>query len=207
MESTLPVLRLFLADARPLAGLEDEILPLLTPQRRQAVSAATLPEDRLHAAAAGLLLHSVLGVTFDDALSKNNWGKPCLAGGPGFNLSHGGHYAALALFTQDVGVDIEPLRDPPHVVPTRFLTSEELEWYQATPSEERFCHLWTRLESALKADGRGFSFTDRSFSVVESGTPWYLETLTHDGHVLSCAAAIPFTVQLTVVDTQTLLAP
>jgi len=204
----LPVLQLYMADIRPLAQREEQAISLLPARRREMAQAISLSEDRLLSAAAGLLLRAVLGITSDDALCTGTWGKPFLPGGPCFSLSHGGHYAVLAVFPFEVGVDIEPLRQPPRVLPVRFLTSQERNWYESEPSGERFYHLWTRLESALKTDGRGLSMAEnRSFSVLESGAPWYLETFTHDGHIISCAASRPFTVDLTVLDPDTLLMP
>ena len=203
-----PVLRLFAADIRPLAACEQEALALLPPTRQQKALARALPEDRLHSIAAGLLLRTVLGLRSDDALCKNQWGKPFLPDGPHFSLSHGGQYALLAVFSDEVGADLELPRTPPHAIPVKFLTPSELAWYEERPSEERFCQLWTRLESALKADGRGLTFAKkRTFSVTEQGAPWYFETFTHDGHILSCAAAYPFTVEFTVIDPETLLKP
>ena len=190
-------MELYLADVRPLVGREGEVLPLLTPRRRAAVE-STKPElDRLHAMGAGLLLRRVLGVTADEHLRCNEFGKWELTrGGVHFNLSHGGHFAALAVFHAPVGVDIEPVREKVAVIPRRFLLADELAWLEEEVTPERFAHLWTRLESALKADGRGFGLEKREFSVLEGTHPWHIETIAHEGHVISCAAGEPFEVRV-----------
>lgn len=200
-----PIIRVWLADIRPLADRTEQCIPLLPPGRRKTAQNLSQRDDRLHSIAAGLLLRGILGVSDDERLHIGKHGKPALKDGPCFSLSHAGNYAALAVFQSDVGVDIEPLRTPPHVVPNRFLTAEELAWYQLEPTEARFCELWTRLESALKVNGQGLTEKDRSFSVVESGSPWFLETVHYDDHVISCAAGEPFSVELTVVATEELL--
>lgn len=187
-------IELWLADIRELVGREDACLPLLTPKRRTQAQAIKPERERLHCIAAGLLLRRVLGITADEGLVQDPFGKRYLAGnGPCFNLSHGGNYAVLALAGRAVGVDIEPVGEKlPIAIPRRYLLPDELAWLEEAPSPQRFAHLWTRLESALKADGRGFGLERREFSVLSSGKPWYLETILYDGHCISCALDGPF---------------
>lgn len=198
---------LWLADLRELAEREERALFLLPDARRAAAERYRRREDRLHCAAAGLLLRRVLGVDSDEKLRRNGYGKPELAfGGPCFNLSHGGNYAVLAVFHRPVGVDVEPVGERmPAVLPRRALLSEELTWLEEEPTPERFAALWTRLESALKADGRGLALEKREFSVVDSGRPWHLTTFSWDGHMISCAAGEEFDIKLTRVPAEQLL--
>ena len=186
--------RIYIADTRQLLGREAEASPLLTPQRRADAEKIKPFNDRLHSIAAGLLLGRVLGVTSDADLKKGEQGKPELAGeGPCFNLSHGGNYAVLAVSDYPVGVDVEPIGEKiPIAIPRRFLRPDELAWLEEDLSPIRFAQLWTRLESALKADGRGFAMDCRDFSVLESGNPWYLETVQYKEHCISCALSAPF---------------
>ena len=138
------------------------------------------------------LLRRALGVSPEE-LRRGEHGKPELPGGVKISLSHhSGRYAVLAVSDTEVGVDMEPVTDRKPIIPRRFLLPDELEWLGEAPSPERFARLWTRLEAALKADGRGFDLGNRQFSVLEEGRPWYIQTLSHDGHVISCAAAEPF---------------
>lgn len=190
-------IELWLADIRELAGREREALPLLTAERRTQAQTVKPERDRLRSIAAGLLLRAVLDVTSDEQLTQDGFGKRRLTGaGPCFNLSHGGDYAVLAVSRGTVGVDIEPVGERlPISIPRRYLRPDELAWLEAEPTAERFAHLWTRLESALKADGRGFAMEKREFSVLNSGKPWYLETILHDGHCISCASDAPFEIK------------
>ena len=200
-------IKLFLADIRQLVGHECDALPLLTPNRRATAERTKPEQDRLHCIAAGLLLHHVLGVTADEKLTQNRFGRPELTGeGPCFNLSHGGNFAVLALSDSPVGVDIEPVGEKmPIAIPRRYLQPDELAWLEMEQTPERFAWLWTRLESALKADGRGFGMEQRSFSVMQNGDPWYLETFLHDGHCISCALGEPFEFEVNTVSAEDLL--
>lgn len=198
-------IQLFLADARALAGREAECLSLLPPSRRKK-AAAFRPEDaRLLCCAAGLLLRRVLGVTRDEDLAIGPLGKPSLArGGEAFSLSHAGHYAALAVSGQTVGVDVEPIR-PPAALPHKVFTATELDWLSSHTRPEEFCLLWTRLESALKAEGCGLAGERRTFSLLEPGAPWYWESICHDGHWITCAARSPAELRFTVLSAADLL--
>ena len=200
-------IQLYFADIQQLKRYEAAALPLLTSERRAEAERIKPEQERLHCIVAGLLLRHVLGVTSDGQLRRNEYGRPELAGeGPCFNLSHGGGRVVLAVCSVPVGVDIEPVGEKlPIAIPRRFLRPDELAWLGEKPTPERFVWLWTRLESALKADGRGFGLEQRNFSVLESGQPWYLETLLRDGHYVSCAAGEPFEVELEELQVNDLL--
>lgn len=201
----MSVVRLFLADARALAGREAESLPLLTQRRREEAAAFRDEGARLLHCAAGLLLRRVLDVARDDDLAIGPMGKPSLErGGVEFNLSHAGHYAVLAVSRETVGVDVEPVR-PPHVLPRKVFTQAELDWLAAHPGPRDFCLLWTRLESALKAEGRGLAAQCRAFSLLEPGTPWYWESLDFDGHLFTCCTQSPPVLRCAVLSAADLL--
>lgn len=200
-------IQLYLTDIRQLKPYEQVALNLLTPERRAEAERIKPEQERLHCIAAGLLLRHVLGVTADSQLRRNEYGRPELAGeGDCFNLSHGGNWVVLAVCSAPVGVDIEPIGEKlPIAIPRRFLQPDELAWLEEDTTPERFAWLWTRLESVLKADGRGFGLEQRNFSVLDSGKPWYLHTFPHNGHVVSCAAGEPFEVELETLQVADLL--
>ena len=127
---------------------------------------------------------------------RGQHGKPELPEGPQISLSHhSGRFAVLAVSDVPVGVDIEPVTDRKPIIPRRFLLPDELEWLGETPSPERFARLWTRLEAALKADGRGFDLEHREFSVLDEGSPWCFRTVEYEGHIITCAAGEDFEIQ------------
>lgn len=197
--------QLFLADARELAAKEAESLSLLTAKRRAEAVSFRVEGARLLCCAAGLLLRKVLGVTQDKELTFGPLGKPSLAcGGVEFSLSHAGHYAALAVSSQNVGIDVEPIK-PPSVLPRKMFTKAELDWLAAHPEGESFCLLWTRLESALKAEGCGLAVECRAFSLLEPGDPWYWESMILDGHLFTCSAQSPVELQPVVLSAGDLL--
>lgn len=95
---------------------------------------------------------------------QNEWGKPSIAGGPHFNLSHSDDQAMLVVDSEsEIGIDLETgtllltLDEMQHVLSpeeviysqTRHLTAAEL------------LRLWVRKESVLKALGKGVAYDPR----------------------------------------------
>lgn len=186
---------LWLIHLSVLHGKEEAAAALLPEDRRGKLEQLRVAEDRLGSLAAGLLLRRVLGVCEDGKLCENDHGKPFLPDGPHFNLSHGGDLAVLAVSDLPVGVDVEQSDVLPAVMPKRAFAREEWTYFEEEPTAERFWFLWTRLESTLKADGRGFALEKRDFSVTQDGKPWYLYTSVCHGHTISCAMSEPFEVE------------
>lgn len=98
-------------------------------------------------------------------------GKPWLPGGPRFNLSHSGGWAALAV-TQaplDLGLDIEAFRPVEPGVAHRFFAPGENTSLAALPSRDwaaGFFRCWTRKEAVVKAVGDGLSIPLNAFDVT-----------------------------------------
>ncbi len=197
--------KLYLADSDELKNCQQACLSKLTAKRRKEAEAFLEEKDRLLHCAAGLLLRTVLHVTQDSDLRYGEYDKPELTNGSTrFSLSHSGHYAVLAVCDRQVGVDIEPVLKP-QILPRKVLTGEEMDWLEEHPEAEDFCLLWTRLESALKAEGCGLALEKRAFSLLEEGNPWYWETMTHDGHTITCAGEEPLVVQVHCLSAEELL--
>lgn len=107
------------------------------------------------------LLSACTGTAPQDlAFTTNEWGKPALACGPHFNLSHSGNKILIALSaTGPVGIDIEQIKPaPPYEIAPEAFTPEERNLLTDTPPQHRaeiFYQLWTRKEALVKAIGRG----------------------------------------------------
>ena len=197
--------KLYLAESWQLKSCQEECLSALTEKRRTEAESFVKEEHRLLHCAAGLLLRCILGVREDADLRYGEYGKPELVDGDvHFSLSHAGHYAVLAVGDVPIGVDIEPV-EKPQILPRKMLHEEELGWLANNQSAEDFCLLWTRLESALKADGCGLALEKREFSLLENAKPWHWETQVYDDHMITCAAECPITVQIHILTAEQLL--
>lgn len=100
-------------------------------------------------------------------------GKPQLAGSSGwhFNKSHSLDCVVVATGANEMGVDIEKIRNARMNVASRYFTSLEQEWLNETKSPEildqRFYQIWTAKEAYLKFLGTGISYGLQKFNVIK----------------------------------------
>ncbi|MBI1220618.1 MAG: 4'-phosphopantetheinyl transferase superfamily protein [Rhodobacteraceae bacterium] len=125
--------------------------------------------------AAHVRLRQILGgyVGCDPAalvFTESGNGKPELAQGPAFNLSHSGGWAALAVTPAPrLGVDIEAHRTVEPEVAERFFSRAEqhdLAPLAGVAWRDAFFRCWTRKEAFVKAVGAGLSLPLDSFDVT-----------------------------------------
>lgn len=106
-------------------------------------------------------------------------GKPVLADGPAFNLSHAGGWAALAVAPDapdlSLGIDIEAIRPiNPAVATKAFSQAEQAELQHLLPADwmRGFFNGWTRKEAVIKATGDGLGLNLQSFDIsLTPGAP------------------------------------
>ncbi|WP_433654897.1 4'-phosphopantetheinyl transferase family protein [Nocardia sp. CA-128927] len=110
--------------------------------------------------AARVILGGYLGVPPQQLRWRvGRWGKPMIAGGLCFSLSHSGNRALLAVTGgREVGVDVERRRDDFQAVrfAARYFPPDERELVRnAERDGDRGCfaRLWTRKEACVKAAG------------------------------------------------------
>lgn len=174
-----------------MAGTE-----LLSPQRRMRLARYRRAEDRARCLVAGLLLRMALGES-NASLQENAQGKPYLAQGPHFNLSHSGEYVILGISEHEIGVDVERVAPFDDRVARRCYTGAELAWLYAQKDPRAFYRLWTAKESIMKSTGLGFSLPPEGFCVLPmeegwhtaAGGRWFLQWRELPGHVLCTACA------------------
>ena len=199
--------RIYLIDIRTLQSDYARFFSLLTPRRKKDVQGFRKEEDRLHSMAAGLLLKCVLKAS-DDSLRHTPEGKPFVEDSVRFSLSHGGNYAALAVMDSEVGVDVEPIaqmkQDGFRMIAKRVFSPDEIAWMNGADEKKNFFILWTKKESILKADGRGFLLEPCSFSVL-SGCKWITEHIEFDNHIIAIASEKPFSIETHVLSVQEVL--
>lgn len=169
----------------------EQHLSLLIPRYRKKASTKAPERSRLGEFAAGLLLADVLGIDQDTDLIIGPEGKPELASGTlHISISHDDGMAVLATSDAAIGVDIEEIpaaytkltRDALRGV----LSPDGIAAVEASSNVPlAFASAWTRVESIVKADGRGFAFNVRGGNLPEG---WQCTHRVVDGHAISCAA-------------------
>lgn len=112
----------------------------------------------------------------------NKYGKPYLKDYPDihFNISHSGHYVAVAFDNEPVGIDVEMLKKTdgkntkPINIAKRFFAPDEIDYILSAASplqQKRFFEIWTKKEALIKREGIGLSKPLHSFSVLDC-TNW-----------------------------------
>lgn len=147
--------------------------------------------------------------------ASNAHGKPALAPAASdrrveFNLTHSEDLALLAVAQEDIGIDVEYLRDSCDWdrLADRVFTAQEWSQLERPDDEEDKSHrcyaLWTAKEAYIKARGLGMSLPLRKFSVplpntnhvagpvidtgVGDGRAWYIRGIpTLPGYVAALA--------------------
>ncbi len=113
-------------------------------------------------------------------------GKPWVAGGPHFNLSHSGDLALIALCPDaPVGVDLErihALRNPDGLA-RRMCSQRELAWAQGHGDlDHALLRLWVRKEAVAKAEGGGIATALSGLDILDplvraGGASWFVHDL------------------------------
>jgi len=187
-------LHLMWLDGAP-ADWEDH-LALVAPRYRAKAQGKAPARSRLGEFGAGLLLASVLGVRSDEGIHLGPEGKPALAApGPHFNISHDDGLVALAVGEGSLGVDLEEVPDtygePQNAALRYVLSPDQLSQVEGDGDPAlAFALAWTRVESVLKADGRGLAYPVRGGHLPPGFHTWAQELAAPGGqrHVVSISA-------------------
>lgn len=143
-----------------------ELVEGLYEQRKEAVERLKNKKAACVSIMAGYLLIEAVkeayGMNKDDIrVLKTEFGKPYLENCSDFkyNISHSGDYVAIAYGKEDVGIDIEQIREMDLKVANRFFHNDEIEYITRTNKEQnkRFFEIWTGKEAYLKYTGQGIN--------------------------------------------------
>lgn len=155
------MLRIYHASTLPVLGRKGgEDLSLY---RREKLARITSPQAYAESLGAELLLLAALrelGLPVRKPLeiACGDEGKPALAGGPEFSLSHSGGRVLCALSDRPVGADVQQLRPYAPALARRFFTAEEAAWLEAQQERDlAFALLWSLKESYVKFLGGGIA--------------------------------------------------
>lgn len=204
------MLRIYHASALPLLGQKGG--EGLSQYRKEKLARITAPKAYALSLGAELLLMAALkelnGPMPPLEITCGEAGKPALAGGPEFSLSHSRERVLCALSDEPVGADLQQLRPYNPALVRRFFSKEEAAWLEEQQEQDlAFSLLWSLKESYVKFLGSGIAETHLdSFTVrvLPDGRAWIdgssvkLWYAVCGGYVMavcSCADAAPETVK------------
>ena len=129
------------------------LLPLVSAQRRETALRYKHVFGQWTSLKSWLML-SELGVAGE--WKYNEYGKPFVAEGPEFSLSHCKHGIAVAVNEKPIGIDIESIRAADKALIERTMNArEQAQIAAAERPEVVFIRLWTQKEAYLKYLGTG----------------------------------------------------
>lgn len=193
-------------DAEYLEKNFDWVINMLYPARREAVLKFKNKKAAYVSMTAGLLLQEVvkdvLGLLAEEiVIGKNEHGKPFIQGHEEFkyNISHSGNMVMLAYSKQEVGADIEELRNKDIKVAKRCFNKSEYDYVLGKGQDdndavtERFFRVWTMKEAYLKYSGKGISVPLDSFlldmeNLCVEGEPYKFYTKRLDNYTMAICA-------------------
>jgi len=149
----------------------DNVMPLLSEQRREKVRQLGSVQSKKASAAAYLLLRTALkevyGINKACLFTYTVKGKPMLKDHPliWFSISHSHNIAACVVSDHEVGVDVQKITKVSDKVARRVLTDDEYDVFKSTSEPDiYFCEVWTVKESFLKKTGQGIAAELRDIS-------------------------------------------
>ncbi|WHE06162.1 4'-phosphopantetheinyl transferase superfamily protein [Thermoanaerobacterium thermosaccharolyticum] len=149
-----------------------KLLEAVSEEKRCRVKKIRKYDDALRTLLAEAMLRVTLIKEFglknsDIVFYKNEFGKPFLKGkNIFFSISHSREWASIAVDCDNLGVDIEKIRDINLNVAKRFFSMEECnDMMKKDDKIDYFFTLWTLKESYVKALGKGLYVPLKSFTV------------------------------------------
>ncbi len=169
---------------------------LLPAERQEKIVRYRFEEDKLTSAVAGLLIGAVTGFR---ELIFNEHGKPYVkdAADCFFSLSHSGRCVAIAVDAEEVGLDVEKLREKDtEKLRHRFFSIEENRYIEAQSDQNvAFTDIWTRKEAYLKMKGTGITDDLTAFDTTDHKLMKHLVTYPLEGYYLTVCSVHKITSQ------------
>ena len=132
----------------------------LSSKKKTQIEKYYFDKDKLRCFFSHMLLHygtkKLTGIIIDKLdFNYNKFGKPELNIGHNiyFNISHSGDWVVCAFSNDDVGVDVEIIKNVDFKIVDRYFSKEEIYEFNTLSEEEkkeRFFDYWTLKESFIK---------------------------------------------------------
>lgn len=140
-------------------AFDEEILKNIPRSRIEKINRYSFLKDKKQCYGAGILINHICKEYNIDINSYKIGlnGKPQLKG-IYFNISHSNEIVICAVSDNDIGCDIEMIKQEPKGVAERFFSKNEMMFLlNSNNREEAFYDIWTKKESYLKMVGSGLS--------------------------------------------------
>jgi len=146
--------------------ITSDLLKLVSEESREKFYKFHFLEDSLRSLYGEIIVRNFVSQHFkikneEIHILKNKYGKPYIENVPvHFNISHSGSWIACGISDQNIGIDIEKMKETNLGIAKRFFCDKEYELLISKKEEDRmelFYLLWTLKESYIKWMGTGLS--------------------------------------------------
>jgi len=154
----------------------EKYVPILSSSEQSRISKFHNWNDAQATLLGKILINKViedLGIDKEDSqIIYNDYGKPFFQKSQfHFNISHSGNVVVCAFSDEEIGVDIEEIREIDFDLFESCFTLQE--WHNIQSSRDKYLNfydLWTKKEAAIKLVGKGLSLSPDSFNVSKNHT-------------------------------------
>ena len=180
--------RIYVTDTNIKKELLQKLTETLPPRRAALAARLASPEASvLGFCLVRYALYAETGRVFNDDWQIADGGKPYLEGAPCFNLSHTAHGVAVAVFKDEIGIDIEQVRAHHPRLAERICSDAEREiLLTSNDPTAMLIQIWSAKEAKGKCLGTGL---ENPKSISLAGTASTSLSIGGVPHVLSLSPA------------------
>lgn len=174
----------------------DEAYSNLSVQRKQKVDKLISIDDKKRSILAEVLLKKALTdlyIVSNFEYGYNDYGKPYLKDNKNiyFNISHSGEYVICVLSKDEVGCDIQEIKEVNIEGISKYFTDKEyFSIKNSSNPKELFYRYWTIKESYMKLIGKELFINLKEFEVptddgiiINNNNPYYFKEIDFEGYV------------------------
>lgn len=120
---------------------------------------------------------------------RNRYGKPYIKEFPKyhFNISHTSNIIVIVISNNEIGVDIEKIKNADLRIAKRFFAKDEQEYIleNSLVQNNRFYEVWTKKEAYMKYVGKGLYMPLNSFNVFDRNISEKLKTFKREDYLIT----------------------
>ena len=167
----------------------ERMLPLVSAQRREQALKYKHTFGQYCCLKSWLMLYELMDEGMKGLMDEweyNEHGKPYIAGGPYFSISHCKEGIAVAVDEQPIGIDIEAVRHAEQDLIERVMNEKE----RVGMDDRKFTRLWTQKEAVVKAQGTGIYSFEQLQTILEESGKWKVESIEAEKYIYSVACKL-----------------
>ena len=180
----MEIVKLFIVDLDLGSSHRSFLLKNINEEQKEKALRFKNEKDQIRSLLSSYLINQLS----NEALKKNEMGKPYYENGPHFNVSHSGKYVIMAVSSKDVGVDTEECVEKNFDMLLKLFNEAEA---KIIKEHADFYYLWCAKESLIKCMGSSVSHIKEIPGLplnglkTFKGIDYQCQTFIYDKHIVS----------------------